>query len=483
MPQNHNGLQNGVTHALNALNRHPRRVMATLGALLLGTGVTAFGIAPLAPDAADLPVRQIVESVEPGWTYAETPEAGSLATQAVGTTGVASLLTSLPTSAGQRSPTDGIGFVLFRSDTTRRDDTVQSLLQRLGVNDPEAVAHLRADAKARQLLLGRVGKLVSVETDDQNRLLRLQARWIKDENADHFQRLVVDRQADQNPRFSSRIEKGELTQSIRLASGTIRTSLFAATDEARLPDSVANQIAEVFSADIDFRRDLRVGDRFSVVYETREADGEVLSFGRMLSGEFVNKDRPHQVVWFEEPGTKGSYYTFEGESLRRAFLAAPLAFSRVSSGYGMRFHPVHGDRRAHLGVDYAAPTGTPVRTVADGVVQFAGSQRGYGNVVFVQHRNQVVTVYAHLSSIKVRRGQRIEQGELVGAVGCTGTCTGPHLHFEFREAGVHRDPLSIARRNEGTPVSAAARPAFNQHAALMKQKLASAATVVQASAD
>ncbi len=476
MPQIPNSLRN----ATEALNRHPRRIMAALGALLLGTGVTAFGIAPLAPDAADLPIRQVVESVEPGWTYAETPEAQA---QALPTAAAPSLLPTLAARAGQPSPTDGISFVLFRSDTTRRDDTVQSLLQRLGVNDPEAVAHLRADAQARQLLLGRAGKLVSVETDDQNRLLRLQARWIKDDNSEHFQRLVIDRQADQAQRFASRMELGELTQSIRLASGTIRTSLFAATDAARLPDSVANQIAEVFSADIDFRRDLRVGDRFSVVYETREADGEVLSFGRMLSGEFMNKGRPHQVVWFEEPGSKGSYYTFEGESLRRAFLAAPLAFSRVSSGYGMRFHPVHGGRRAHLGVDYAAPTGTPVRTVADGVVQFAGSQRGYGNVVFVQHRNQVVTVYAHLSRINVRRGQRIDQGELVGAVGCTGTCTGPHLHFEFREAGVHKDPLSIARRDEGTPVSASARPAFTQHAALMKQKLVSAATVVQASAD
>ncbi|TDQ43251.1 M23 family metallopeptidase [Tepidicella xavieri] len=435
----------------STLNKHPKRVMAGLGAVLLGTGVTAFGIAPLDADIDQMPVRQLIEPVQ---------------------------LTAWSAQSSLEAP---VPFILFRSDVTRRDDTVQSLLQRLGVNDAQAQQFLRRDTTAAELLRGRAGKLVRAETNDDQQLVRLTARWIANDNADHYQRLVIERQGEG---FEARLEKGEFTSSVRLSSGTIRTSLFAATDAARLPDSIASQLADLFSAEIDFRRDLRAGDTFSVVYEALEADGELLRYGRLLSAEFVNKGKAHQVLWFEEPGKKGAYYTFEGESTRRAFLASPLAFSRISSGYGMRFHPVHGGQRPHLGVDYAAPTGTPVRTVGDGVVQFAGWQRGYGNVVYIQHRQDKVTVYAHLHRIDVRKGQRVEQGQLIGQVGCTGVCTGPHLHFEYRVRGEHRDPLIIAREGGGgEPVSAKARPAFDAAAQAMRLKLASASTIVQASAD
>ncbi|WP_180682184.1 M23 family metallopeptidase [Tepidicella baoligensis] len=443
-----NALARQIKHTLN---QHPKRFMTGLGAILLGTGVTAFGIAPLEADIDQMPVRQLVETVQPGVLSAQS---------------------------AFEAP---VPFVLFRTDVTRREDTVQSLLQRLGVNDAEAQQFLRRNSTAAELLRGRAGKLVRAETDDNQQLIRLTARWIVNDNADHYQRLVIERQADG---FEARIEQSEFTSSVRLSSGVIRSSLFAATDAARLPDSIASQLADLFSADIDFRRDLRAGDTFSVVYEALEADGELLRYGRLLSAEFVNKGKTHQVLWFEEPGKKGAYYTFDGESTRRAFLASPLAFSRISSGYGMRFHPVHGGRRPHLGVDYAAPTGTPVRTVGDGTVQFAGWQRGYGNVVFIQHRQDKVTVYAHLHRIDVRRGQRVEQGDLIGQVGCTGVCTGPHLHFEYRVRGEHRDPLIIAREGGGgEPVSAKARPAFNEAAQAMRLKLASANTIVQASAD
>lgn len=433
------------------LNQHPKRFMAGLGAILLGTGVTAFGIAPLDAEIDQMPVRQLVESVQPG---------------------------ALSVQSALDAP---VPFILFRSDVTRRDDTVQSLLQRLGVNDTEAQQFLRQNTAATELLRGRAGKLVRAETDDNQRLIRLTARWIVNDNDNHYQRLVIERQAEG---FGARMEQSEFTSSVRLSSGVIRSSLFAATDAARLPDDIASQLADLFSAEIDFRRDLRAGDTFSVVYEALEADGELLRYGRLLSAEFVNKGKSHQVLWFEEPGQKGAYYTFNGESTRRAFLASPLAFSRISSGYGMRFHPVHGGRRPHLGVDYAAPTGTPVRTVGDGTVQFAGWQRGYGNVVFIQHRQDKVTVYAHLHRMDVRKGQRVEQGDLIGQVGCTGVCTGPHLHFEYRVRGEHRDPLVIAREGGGgEPVSAKARPAFDQAAQAMRQKLASASSIVQASAD
>ncbi len=430
--------------------RHPKRIMGGLGIVLLGTGVTAFGVAPLSAEIDRLPTRELIETVQ----------------------------SPLTASSGDLSVT--APFVLFRSDVTRRDDSLQSLLQRLGVQDSDAAHFLRSDATAMELLRGPAGKLVNVEADDNLRLRKLTARWLPSEDSTQFTQILVERT---DTGWTAQKSSTELTASVRLSSGTIKSSLFAATDAARLPDSIASQLADIFSGSIDFRRDLRAGDRFSVVYEALESDGEVLKYGRLLSAEFVNDGKVHQVVWFQPPGEKGAYYNFKGESTRRAFLASPLAFSRVSSGYGMRFHPVSGDRKAHLGVDYAAPTGTPVRTVGDGTVDFAGWQRGYGNVIVVQHNQGKSTTYAHLSRINVRKGQRVEQGQTIGLVGSTGVSTGPHLHFEYRVGGRHFDPLAIARQSETQTLSSKSRPAFDQVARAMLPKLQAAATVVQASAD
>lgn len=433
-----------------SLARHPRRIMGGIGAILLGTGVTAFGIAPLAPDAANLPVRQIVEPLDTS-AFASANLLGAPATD----------------------------FVLFRSEVTRRDDTAQSLLQRLGVVDSEAQGFLRTDPTARQLLQGRAGRLVSVETNDRQELQRMTSRWLAGDDR-KFSRLVIENSPQG---FKSRLETGDLTASARLASGVIRSSLFAATDAANIPDPVAVQLAEMFSSDIDFRRDLRQGDRFSVVYESLEADGESMRTGRVLSAEFVNNGRKHEGVWFEEPGQRGAYYGFNGESSRKFYLSSPLEFSRVSSGYGMRFHPITGGRKAHMGVDYAAPTGTPVRTIGDGVVEFAGVQRGYGNVIYIRHRSNQTTVFAHLSRIGVRQGQKVSQGDWIGAVGSTGASTGPHLHFEFRDNGVHQDPLAIARQSESIPINPSARARFDAVAQLQRVQLNAATSVQQASAE
>lgn len=454
-------LNNGLTTAclvlLNQLKqsvqKHPKRITAAVATLLLTGGGGAFAVASFAPDPADLPVRTVTQAVQ-------------------------SLAADEPLS----SLVDIPPYSLYRSDVTRSADTAESILQRLGVADPAASAFLRNDGNVRQHLLGRTGRSMSAETTDDHRLTRLTARWAPDESGS-FKRLVVERQPDGS--FASRIETAPLTVGSRLAGGIIRSSLFAATDAANIPDSVAVQLAEVFSNDIDFRRALRKDDRFSVVYETLEADGEPLRSGRVLSAEFHNGDKTYNAVWFQEPGaSKGAYYTLDGESMRRAYLSSPVEFSRVSSGFAMRFHPIHKTWRAHLGTDFAAPTGTSVRTVGDGVVDFAGVQNGYGNVVYIKHRNQHVTVYAHLSRIDVRKGEKVDQGQKIGAVGATGWATGPHLHFEFRVAGEHKDPMVIARQSEAAqPVSAAARPAFNRLASNMRVQLSSAAQIMQASAE
>lgn len=439
----------------NLLRRHPKRITGTLAALLLGTGVTAFGVAPLAPDAADLPVRQVLEAVQ-----------------------------SLPTEA-QTDALDKFQFKLFRSETTRSTDTADALLKRLNIDDDAAAAFLRSDANGRLTLTGRPGKNVTVEATDNNQLLKLTVRWATDDE-EKFTRLVVERAA--NNAFTSRVETAAYTSSTQLASGTIQTSLFAATDNAGIPDAVAIQIAEIFSGDIDFHRALRKGDRFSVVYETLEADGEALRTGRVVSTEFVNNGKTLQAMWFRDPAVgataaKGGYYTLDGQSLRRAYLASPMEFSRVSSGFKMRFHPILQTWRAHLGVDYAAPTGTAVRSIGDGVVEFAGVQNGFGNVVFIKHRNNHTTVYAHLSRINVQRGQNVSQGQNVGAVGSTGWATGPHLHFEFRVNGAHQDPMTIAQQNETVPLSAAAQPLFRKLAGNVKQQLQAAADITQTRAE
>ncbi|MBK6293206.1 MAG: M23 family metallopeptidase [Rhodoferax sp.] len=444
------------------IQQHPKRLVAMLVALLVGGAGGAFAVASLAPDASDLPVRQLLEAVEP--------------------------LPLLP----QAQALEFHDFRLFRSETTRSTDSADSLLGRLGINDTAAAAFIRADGLARQVLLGRGGRNVTVEAGDDNTLFKLSARWNADDEG-HFKRLVIERSAQG---FKSRVETGSLTASTRLASGTIQSSLFAATDEAKIPDAVAVQLAEIFAGDVDFHRSLRKGDRFSVVYETLEGDGEPMRSGRVLSAEFVNRGKTYQAVWFQSPmatgdggtatatGTpsKGGYYTLDGQSLRRAYLASPMEFSRVSSTFKMRFHPILQKWRAHLGVDYAAPTGTAVRSVGDGVVEFAGVQNGFGNVVMVKHRNNHSTVYAHLSRISVRKGQNVSQGQNVGAVGATGWATGPHLHFEFRVNGAHQDPLTLAKNSETIPVPAAAKPQFERTASFAKLQLGAAATVLHSSA-
>lgn len=441
--------------ALAACQKHPRRVMGAIGTLLLGTGVTAFGIAPLAPDAAKLPVREVLEAVNLDSDNR-----------------IDTALWSAP--SGPSTP-----MVLYRMDQTRRDDTVNSLLQRLGVADTLAANFLRNTPQAKELLAGRAGKQVSVETDGRQALQKLTASWpAADDRA--YRKLTVERHGNA---FLAKLSFGDLKPTIRTSSGTIQSSLFAATDAARMPDAVATQLAEIFSGDIDFRRDLRKGDRFTAVYESLELDGEPVRTGRVLSAEFINDGKAIQSVFFQEPGSKGGYYTLDGQSKRRSYLASPLEFSRVSSGYGMRFHPVNGAMAAHTGIDFAAPTGTSVRVVGDGVVDFAGWRNGYGNYIVVQHRNGQATAYGHLSRINVKKGQRVEQGSNIGAVGTTGVSTGPHLHFEFIEKGAFRDPSIIAKQGETVPVSASARPAFNALVKNLNVELAAARQIMTASAE
>ena len=418
-----------------------------------GFAATAFGIAPMMPDASDLPKRLVTETV--------TPQ------------DIQSQLDALAEHELQ----------LYRTDLTRSSDTADSLLKRLNVSDPIAAAFIRNDPTARKLLEGRGGKMVQVTTDEAGALSELVARYAPSNSelvATQFMRLRIKR--FENNRFQAMVETAPLAAQVRMGSGTVRSSLFAATDDARIPDAVATQLAEVFATDIDFHRELRKGDTFSVVYEALTADGEAITWGasgKLLGADFVNNGRNYSAVWFKDAQGKGAYFGLDGQSKKRAFLASPMEFSRVTSGFAMRMHPILNTWKQHKGVDYGAPSGTPIRTVGDGVVDFAGWQNGYGNVVEIRHDNGRSTVYAHMSRIDVKRGQHVDQGMRIGAVGSTGWATGPHLHFEVKLNGVQQNPTLMAKNSEAVTLSPAAKAQFAQLATSLKGQLEIAETMAR----
>jgi len=333
-------------------------------------------------------------------------------------------------------PADASGNdVYWHEARYERGDTFAALLTRLNVAHTDIVELLKRHSGSKPFRSLRPGMLVQAQTSQEGALLGLRY------NAGRESVLGFERDGDE---FKAIDESTELITRLVFKSGEVRSSLFAAADDAGLPDSVTMQLADIFSGDVDFHRDLKRGDRFAVVYEVFHHDGRPLRTGRVLAAEFVNNRKLHRAFWFEDEEGKNGYYGPDGKNLRKAFLRSPLEFSRVTSGFGLREHPIFHETRAHKGVDYSAPAGTKVRAAADGMVEFAGSQNGYGNVVIVKHRNGITTLYAHLSSFEVIAGARVGQGEHIGSVGSTGWATGPHLHYEFRVNNEHRNPLTLA---------------------------------------
>jgi murein DD-endopeptidase MepM/ murein hydrolase activator NlpD len=334
-----------------------------------------------------------------------------------------------------------------------RGDTFAALLARLGTDAADAVRLVRQHGKSKPFRSLRPGMTVQAETTDYGALLTL--RFISGRDTV----LGFEREGDG---FRVIDEPARLARQVVLKSGEIRSSLFAAADDVEMPDGVTMQIADIFSGDVDFHRDLRRGDRFAVVYEAFHHNGRLLKSGRVLAAEFVNDKKTLRAVWFDDADQgRAGYFAPDGKNLRKAFLRSPLEFSRVTSGFAMRFHPILREWRAHNGVDYGAPTGTRVRATADGVVDFAGAQGGYGKVVILRHHGGITTVYAHLNGFggDVRRGASVAQGDTIGFVGATGWATGPHLHYEFRVNNQHRNPLTIAMP-AAEPVPAERMPAF-----------------------
>nr|WP_041655941.1 M23 family metallopeptidase [Azoarcus sp. KH32C] len=318
-------------------------------------------------------------------------------------------------------------------------DTIQTIFKRIGANDPEAVDALNQPAglaAQRQLRAGR--SLLAVVHRD-GRIASLSLPLSGTDN-----RFTIER-TDAGIRASSSEAEAAETH-VEMRNGEIRQTLFGATDAAGIPDSIATKLAEIFGTEIDFSSDLRRGDRFSVVYEAIYDRGISVRTGRILAAEFVNQGKSHTVLLHRDSDGADAYYTPDGRGLNQAFLRYPLEFSRISSNFGGRVHPILNTWRAHTGTDFAAASGTPVKAASNGVVEFVGTQRGYGNIIVLQHRDHYESAYGHLSAFVsgLRKGARIRQGDVIGYVGSTGWATGPHLHYEIRLNGVPNDPMKIA---------------------------------------
>ncbi|MFN7505220.1 MAG: peptidoglycan DD-metalloendopeptidase family protein [Limnobacter sp.] len=331
---------------------------------------------------------------------------------------------------------------LVAEERIRRGDTLVGLLERMGVNTAGLAVLLSQDKIARNLVNLRAGRVLTVQQTADGDLEWLRYKSAVDE--DSQESILVQKV---NGRFVAKMESVNFEKQIVFRSGRIESSLFAAADKAGVPDSVAIQLTEIFGSDIDFHRELKRGDEFKVVYEDLTVEGRSARAGRVLAVEFVNDSKPHKAYWFAPGGGRtAGYYNEEGRSLKKSFLRSPLAFSRISSGFTpRRFHPIQQRWKAHNGVDYAAPTGTPIMATASGTVKFSGWQNGYGNFVEIQHHSGYSTAYAHLSRFGrgVKVGQKVEQGDVIGYVGATGWATGPHLHYEFRVNRVPKNPLSV----------------------------------------
>lgn len=353
----------------------------------------------------------------------------------------------------------------WQIEQVRQDDTLLTLFRRMNIRDEDAIKFLMlspdAHALNTQLLPGHT---VETKTNAQGKLLYLEYEL----DADNI--LVAGLTSGG---YVVATKKLLLESQHVLKSAVIRDTLFGATDDAGIPDQIAIQIAEILSSEIDFYQDLRPGDRFHVIYEAFYNAGEMMKTGNVLAVEFVNNGTTYQAIHFGDATGKYAYYTPDGKSLHKTFLRSPLEYTRISSSFSAgRYHPILQRIKAHRGVDMAAPTGTRVKASGDGRVAFMGKKSGYGNVVIINHPNGISTVYGHLSrfSDAIRKGDAVNQGDIIGYVGMTGLATGPHLHYEFLLNGSHRDPMKVALPNS-VPLNDNFKSEFNALSLTMLAKL------------
>ena len=335
--------------------------------------------------------------------------------------------------------------LVSRSVTVRSGHSLYVLFKKIGLSANMLAQLVGSGSDGRQLKRLHPGQRIEFFLDTDNELQRLVYHRSKTESI-RFERTGQG--------FQSVVIDTPLEPRVATAKGEIADSLYLAGRDAGLSDRVIMELAEIYGWDIDFVLDIRSGDKFTVIYEELYKDGEKVKDGPILAAEFVNQGRLIRALRYTDERGTTSYYTPEGKSMRKAFLRSPLNFTRISSPFNLRRkHPVLHTLRAHRGVDYAAPRGTPVKASGHGTVDFVGRKGGYGKAVILRHGSMYTTVYAHLSRYAkgIRAGRRVDQGQVIGYVGSTGLATGPHLHYEFRVRGVQKNPLKV-RLPEAEPI-------------------------------
>jgi len=322
--------------------------------------------------------------------------------------------------------------------TVKPGQTLSDIFEGQGLGFSEAMAVVKLGKGTEQLKKLRAGEKLLLKKSPEQKLEEL--RYELDEA-----NILQVRRTDAG--FEPITLAAEIERHQTAVSGVIENSLFLDGQRAGLSNRLLMQMAEMFAYDIDFALDLRSGDRFGVVYEELYKDGKKLRDGDILAAEFVNRGQSHRAVRYMDADGNIAYYTPEGDSLRKAFIRTPVDFARISSGFNpRRRHPILNTIRAHKGVDYAAAAGTPVKATGDGRVEFIGVKGGYGRVIVLKHGSQYTTLYAHLSGYRkgLKTGAPIRQGQVIGYVGSSGLATAPHLHYEFRINGVHKNPMTVA---------------------------------------
>ncbi|QZA79826.1 M23 family metallopeptidase [Deefgea piscis] len=352
----------------------------------------------------------------------------------------------------------------WREEIIQTGDGLGKLFNKLSINDNQAWEFIRTDPSAKVLYELSAGRLIRAQTTPDGRLLQM-SYLNKAGNL-----IQVIRNGEQ---LSTQIAPAVSEKYTQQKSGTISSSFYGATDAIGLPDEVAQQLIEAFEQKVDFHNSLKAGDHFSVIYEVEKSGGEDLRTGRILAAQFTNNGQTHEIYWFAGAGIEGAYFDQNGETSGQSFMSSPVKFSRISSGFSRRYHPVLFKWKSHKGVDYAAPTGTPIYSAADGVVTRVTRDAGYGKFVEIKHGDQYSTLYAHMSAFAkgLKAGQSIKKGEVIGAVGRTGRVTGPHLHYEFKVKGTQVNPLTLKLPNS-KPLNATQLAQFKPQMMRTKQQLA-----------
>lgn len=352
--------------------------------------------------------------------------------------------------------------LLWREQTVSYGDNLSTLFQRakLTPRDVYEISSLKAGKSLRNLF---PGESLRFGVDAEGQLQELQ--YIKNP----LERIVF-KKADGNYQVEHLTNQPEIILTYR--EGVIEDSLYLSAAKAMLPDKIIMELANIFGWDIDFVFDIRRGDSFSLLFEDRYLEGEKLSSGNIIAASFTNRGKTYEAVRYTNSRGLSNYYTPEGLSMRKAFLRTPLDIFRISSGFNLRRkHPIHKKIKAHRGVDYAAPRGTPVYAAGDGKVIETGYSKANGNYVFIQHGQTYTTKYLHLNRKKVRKNQTVRQRQLIGTVGSTGYATGPHLHYEFLVNGVHRNPRTV-KLPQAQPIAATEKRLFLQTTAPLLTQLA-----------